>query len=140
MGRDHAPEGPGRSLRLDHVALWVSDLEAMRDFYVTVLGGAAGPLYENAARGFRSYFVAFGDGGCIELMAQGPRTPSAPAVPATGYAHVALSVGGNGAVDAMVGRLRARGVRIAGEPRTTGDGYYEAVVEDPEGNLIELTA
>ncbi len=112
----------------------------MRDFYVTILGGSAGQRYENAARGFRSYFIAFGGAGRIELMAEDGRRSAPTTTPASGYAHVALAVGGNAALDALVARLRDLGVRIVGEPRTTGDGYYEAVVEDPEGNRIELVA
>jgi lactoylglutathione lyase len=35
--------------------------------------------------------------------------------------------------------VRKNGFSIIGEPRTTGDGYYESVISDPEGNLIEIT-
>ena len=124
--------------RLDHVALWVSDLERMRDFYVSLLGATSGSLYENPQTGFRSYFVSFSDGVRIELMSQGSRSEVALSVPALGYAHIALAVGSRAAVDETIERLRSRGVRVLDEPRTTGDGYYEAVVEDPEGNKIEL--
>lgn len=124
--------------RLHHVGLWTRNLEQMRAFYVDVLGGASGSRYENSRTGFRSYFVSFSDGARVELMS-GPSTGSAPpAVPGCGYAHIALSVGGRTAVDETVARLRRCGVTVSSDPRTTGDGYYEAVVEDPEGNTIEL--
>lgn len=123
--------------RLHHVALWVDDLERMRAFYTGVLGGSAGPRYENPTTGFRSYFVAF-PAGRIELMWQAGRTPPSRDALVLGYAHVALSVGGQAAVDACIARLRAGGVRIASLPRVTGDGCYEAVIEDPEGNRIEV--
>ncbi|WP_396632837.1 VOC family protein [Maribacter sp. R86514] len=42
-------------------------------------------------------------------------------------------------VHVLTEKLRADGFTIAGEPRTTGDGYYESVVLDPEGNQIEIT-
>ena len=125
-------------LRLHHVALWVEDLERMQDFYVTTLGGSSGPLYENPRKGFWSYFISFSDGPRIELMRQDGRHGVGRVGDGPGYAHVALSVGGRAAVDERVALLRSRGVRVVSEPRVTGDGYYEAVLEDPEGNRIEL--
>lgn len=56
-----------------------------------------------------------------------------------GWAHLALSVGSEDAVIDMIETLRCAGVTIAGEPRTTGDGYFESVIVDPEGNQIEIT-
>jgi lactoylglutathione lyase len=124
-------------LRVHHVALWVADLERMRDFYAGVLGGRCGPLYENPQTGFRSYFVTFTD--CrVELMWQPGRDEHERQAVERGYAHVAMSAGGRSGVDACIAELRQRGVAVAGEPRLTGDGYYEAVIEDPEGNRIEI--
>jgi len=125
------------SLRVHHVGLWVADLEGMRQFYVEALGGKSGPRYANPQTGFRSYFVAFGD--CrLELMWQegpGRREPKGEGL---GYAHVAMSAGGRDEVDARIAALRAGGARVLGEPRVTGDGYYEAIIADPEGNPIEI--
>ena len=126
-------------VRIEHVALWVRQLEPMREFYVTVLGGRSGPRYENPRTGFTSYFIAFGEGCRIELMHR-PALATPPPGAATGYAHVAFSLGERQAVDAAVDRPRRRGVTVESPPRVTGDGYYEAVVMDPEGNRIELTA
>lgn len=117
----------------------MDDLERVRAFYVDALGGRCGPLYRNERTGFRSYFISFGEGARIELMSRADVAPADRSVPAAGYAHVALSVGSRDAVDAMVGSLEASGASIASRPRTTGDGYYEAVVLDPEGNRIEIT-
>jgi lactoylglutathione lyase len=58
----------------------------------------------------------------------------------SGWAHIAFSVGSEQAVDSLTERLRSDGYTIAGETRTTGDGYYESVILDPEGNQIEITA
>ena len=128
---------PMTQLRVDHVALWVADLERMRGFYEDVLGGTSGPLYENPRTGFRSYFVRFGE--CrLELMLRPGRDECEPEATRLGYAHVALSAGSRAAVDTRVAELRERGVRVVGTPRITGDGCYEAVIEDPEGNRIEL--
>ena len=124
-------------LRIHHVALWVADLERMREFYVGVLGGTSGALYENRRTGFRLYFVTFKDSR-LELMWQPGRDGHASEVAGLGYAHVAMSAGSRDGVDERVTELRARGVRVVGEPRVTGDGYYEAVIEDPEGNRIEI--
>ena len=127
-------------LRVAHVALWVEDLEAMRAFYEERLGGRAGGLYHNPRTGFRSYFVAFGEGARVELMAREGLLGRPVPGEHPGYAHVALSAGSAPEVDALVAALEQAGVRIQGRPRTTGDGYYEAVVLDPEGNRIEITA
>ncbi len=127
-------------MQIDHVALWTRDLERLREFYVTAMGGQSGPLYEKASTGFRSCFVSFDGGARLELMsrpgdeAEDPQ----PAERLLGWAHVALRLGSRDAVDGMVAQLEARGVPILGRPRVTGDGYYEAVVADPDGNRIEL--
>lgn len=127
------------TVRIEHVALWVRDLERMRRFYLTSLDGQSGPLYENPGTGFRSYFVSFGGGARLELMSRrGEADPSVPAPRDGGYGHVAFRFGSREAVDAAVSRLESQGVVIVGRPRVTGDGYYEAVITDPEGNRVEL--
>jgi lactoylglutathione lyase len=125
-------------MRLHHVALWARDLERLRAFYVDVLGGTSGPLYENPRTGFRSCFISLTEGPRIELMWRPPGLQAPPGPAGPGYAHIALTVGSRAAVDETVSRFRSRGVTVASGPRTTGDGYYEAVIEDPEGNTIEL--
>jgi len=126
-------------LRVEHVGLWVRDLELMREFYVAQLGGESGPLYENARTGFRSYFVSFSDGARLELMSRPLDQATAPAgAEAFGYAHVAFRLDSREALDAAVDCLAAAGAAVLARPRVTGDGYYEAVLADPEGNRIEL--
>jgi len=125
---------------IEHVALWVRDLEGMRDFYVASLHGESGPLYQNPRTGFRSYFISFGAGARLELMSRPAEPETAPASREGGWAHVAFRLGSQEAVDAAVARLESRGVAILGRPRVTGDGYYEAVIADPEGNRVELMA
>jgi lactoylglutathione lyase len=53
--------------------------------------------------------------------------------------HLAFSTGSKEKVDALTERLRNDGFEIIGAPRTTGDGYYESVILDPENNIIEIT-
>ena len=126
-------------MRIEHVALWAQDLEALCAFYVTHLGATAGERYVNAAKGFSSRFLSWGDTGArLEVMhREGLRTGPAEAA---GWAHLALSLGSEAAVDAAAARLRVAGVPVVDGPRRTGDGYYECVVLDPEGNRLELTA
>jgi lactoylglutathione lyase len=124
-------------MTIEHVAVWANDLEPMRAFYTEVLGGASGDLYENPATGFKSYFVSLGEGARLELMYRPGLRPSP--TDAAGYAHIALALGSREAVDVAVAALRRRGVPIDSEPRVTGDGYYEAVILDPERNRVELT-
>lgn len=125
-------------MRIEHVAVWVLDLEPMHVFYTEALGGVSGGLYENPATGFKSYFVSLGEGARLELMYRPGLHPSSTDA-AAGYAHIALALGSREAVDVAVAALRQRGVRVESEPRVTGDGYYEAVILDPERNRVELT-
>jgi lactoylglutathione lyase len=126
-------------MHIDHVAVWARDLETMRAFYTAVLGGTSGQRYENRTTGFRSYFVTLDEGARLELMHR-PGLDSSSNDIVRGWAHIAIALGSRDAVDATVAELGRRGVTIAASPRVTGDGYYEAVVLDPEGNRIELTA
>jgi lactoylglutathione lyase len=126
-------------MAIEHIGIWVRDLEGMRQFYVEKLGAESGALYENARTGFRSYFLSCAEGARIEIMSR-PAVQAAGELPSFGYAHIALRLGSRQAVDEWVFRLASQGVAIPGRPRVTGDGYYEAVIQDPEGNRIELMA
>ncbi len=137
-------------MRLEHAAIWTRDadtLDRLRAFYTTHFGATAGPRYTSARRvGFLSYFLTFptpaGDppGPRLELMTAPALAVPEPGDDALGYAHLALAVGDRAAVDALVDHLRAAGVPILAPPRETGDGYYEAVVRDPDGNRVEVMA
>jgi lactoylglutathione lyase len=128
-------------MRLEHVAVWTRDPERLRAFYERYFDARSGARYRSATRaGFASYFLAFPGGGArVELMTLPALADAAPA-PACGYAHLAVALGSRAAVDALAERLRGDGVRVVSGPRQTGDGYYEAVVVDPDGNEIEITA
>jgi lactoylglutathione lyase len=134
---------PTQAIRIEHLGVWTHDLERMRRFYVDLLGCTSGPLYENAETGFRSCFVSFAEGARIELMtAPGVIAPSSAQSVGhgVGYAHLALELPDQAAVREVAAALAAAGTAVTSAPRTTGDGYYEAVVLDPDGNSIELLA
>lgn len=127
-------------MRIEHVALWVDNLETMRSFYTNYFNAVSGEKYSNNKEGFSSYFLKFpGSETRIELMNRVDivNEPSKRGF-MKGIAHVAFSVGSRAMVDSLTERLRADKYRIESEPRTTGDGYYESVVLDPEGNYVEI--
>ncbi len=127
-------------MRIEHLALWCRDLDALREFYCDWFEARPGAPYVNAAKGFRSCFLSFADGARLELMqADALAAGESADGPRPGYAHLALSVGSIAAVDELTARLRAAGVPVVDGPRHTGDGYYESGILDPEGNRIEIT-
>ena len=119
------------------MAIWVSDLERMRSFYEQYFKARSHEKYVNPGKGFSSYFLSFSTGARLELMHRDD-IDSKP-LEHLGFAHLALALGSKTKVDALTDTLKADGYEIVGAPRTTGDGYYESVIKDPEGNLIELT-
>ncbi len=125
-------------MKIEHMALWVRDLETMKSFYCTYFGAAASEKYSNEFKQFTSYFLKFNDGARLEIMHK-PQIESKSVSAAYGWAHLAISTGSRDAVDRLTETLHKDGYTIAGEPRTTGDGYYESVILDPEGNQIEIT-
>jgi lactoylglutathione lyase len=129
------------TMRIEHVAIWTHDLERLRRFYETYFAGQSNAKYVNPRKQFESYFITFADGARLELMQRPDVPPSKNDVEQqfTGYIHLAFSIGSREAVDALTERLRADGYRILDGPRTTGDGYYESVTLDPDGNRIEIT-
>lgn len=126
-------------MKIDHLAIWVGDLELVRQFYVKYFNANSGEVYINAKRGFTSCFLSFGeDKTRVELMHLSQIEEPLSRGNLKGLAHFAISVGGKKAVDALTERIRKDGFTVSGEPRTTGDGYYESVVLDPEGNVVEI--
>lgn len=126
-------------MKIEHIALYVNDLEAAKSFFATYLGGKTNEGYHNKTTDFRSYFISFDDGARLELMHKPEMTDNAKALNRTGYAHVAFSVGSKEKVDELTARLKADGYEVVSGPRTTGDGYYESCVVAIEGNQIEIT-
>jgi len=113
----------------------------MEAFYEKFFGAKAGDRYHNHSNNFISYFLSFEDGARLELM-QKPEIPknlNSSIEQYIGFNHLAISVGSTGRVNTLTKRFRADGIQVIGEPRTTGDGYYESVILDPENNRIEIT-
>ena len=126
-------------MKIEHVAMYVNDLEAVRDFFVKYFDAVSNEGYHNVRTGFRSYFLNFYDGARLEIMNRPDMSDDDKALARTGYIHLAFSVGSQENVDALTKRLKADGYVVVSGPRTTGDGYYESCILGPEGNQIEIT-
>jgi lactoylglutathione lyase len=124
-------------MKIDHTAIWVTDLERERAFFIRYFNCIANEKYTNRAKGFSSYFISFPEGGRIEIMKRedikGGEKKDSP-----GYAHIAINTGSREKVDTFTELLRKEGLTILSGPRVTGDGYYESVILDPENNRIEI--
>jgi lactoylglutathione lyase len=127
---------------IHHLAIWTHDLERLKTFYQTYFDGKAGPMYTNPARQYQSYFLSFNSGASLELMTMPgiPETRNDPHAQFTGFIHLSFAVGSVEAVDSLTIRLAQNGCPVVGQPRWTGDGYYESVILDPDNNRVEIVA
>ncbi len=126
-------------VKLDHLALYVEDLEATRNFFVKFFNAVSSSLYHNHNTDFKSYFLSFDGGTRLEIMTRPELANQIGTDMRTGYIHLAFSVGSNDKVDRLTRLLAESGYETVSGPRTTGDGYYESCITGPEGNLIEIT-
>lgn len=126
-------------MKIAHIALYVRDLECSRRFYETYFGGVSNTKYHNPKTGLQTYFLSFDGSVRLELMHRPECSDGCREEYAFGFTHLAFSTGSRTSVDALTARLAADGYTVTGHPRTTGDGYYESVVLDPDGNRIEIT-
>ena len=126
-------------MKIEHVAMYVNDLEAAKDFFVTYLRGSANELYHNKNTNFRSYFISFEDGARLEIMNKPQMEDVNKGFSSKGYIHLAFSVGSKEKVDELTEILKNDGYEVLSGPRTTGDGYYESCILGIEGNQIEIT-
>ena len=124
-------------MKIHHIAIWTFRLEEMKAFYTRYFDGVSNEKYVNSKKGFESYFIRFDGGVDLELMSR----TDVQNIPfddnRLGLTHFAFSLDSREAVLKLTEVLRAEGYTIAGEPRTSGDGYFESVVLDPDGNRIE---
>ena len=129
-------------MKIEHIAIWTPSLEKLKSFYVNYFKGEAGELYHNPSKQFNSYFLRFEGGTRLELM-QMPGIPdnsNDPIKQYQGLIHLAFAVGSRQNVDELTNKLKSDGYKVIGEPRLTGDGYYESVILDPDGNRVEIVA
>lgn len=127
-------------MQIAHIGIWTNQLEELKRFYTTFFGGVANDKYINPMKRFESYFIRFDGGTAIEIMSRTDVKESRNHADREyiGLAHLAFSVGSKTKVDQLTEQLQQAGYRVASEPRTTGDGFYESVILDPDGNRIEI--
>lgn len=126
-------------MRIEHVALYVNDLENTKKFFMKYFSAKSNDGYHNQKTGFCSYFLTFEDGARIEIMNIPEMADLPKKIVRTGYSHIAFSVGSIEKVDTLTEELKADGYEVISGPRTTGDGYYESCIVAIEGNQIEIT-
>ena len=128
---------------LEHVAIWTTQLEALKNYYIKYFDASPNDRYTNPQKNFHSYFLSFKSGARLELMTM-------PGIPInqndtvtnqhTGLIHLAFGVETMDEVNAKANEMKADGFPILSGPRKTGDGYYEFETLDPDNNRIEVTA
>ncbi len=126
-------------MKIEHVAMYVNDLEKARDFFVKYFDGKSNDGYHNPNTDFRSYFISFDDGSRLELMNKPGMTDQEKTLNRTGYSHIAFSVKSDEELESLTERMKTDGYEVLSGPRTTGDGYYESCILGLEGNQIEIT-
>ena len=126
-------------MRIEHIAMYVENLEKARDFFIKYLDGKSNDGYHNTNTGFRSYFISFDDGARLEIMNKPEIVDMDKPLNRTGYIHIAFSVGSKEKVDELTRVMKEDGYEVISGPRTTGDGYYESCIVGIEGNQIEIT-
>ena len=126
-------------MKVEHIALYVRDLEGAREFFTSYIGAEAGEAYHNPRTGLKTYFLSFGDGARVEIMSRPEMEDREKGLMRTGYIHLAFSAGSREAVDRLTEELAGAGCEVLSGPRVTGDGYYESCVLGFEDNQIEIT-
>lgn len=126
-------------MRIEHIAMYVEDLNAAKDFFVKYLGAVSNEGYHNKNTNFKSFFLSFEDGARLEIMNKPQMELVDKKADRTGYIHIAFSVGSEEKVNELTEKLSTDGYDVISGPRTTGDGYYESCVIGIEGNQIEIT-
>lgn len=126
-------------MKIEHVAIYVHELEKAKEFFEKYFAAKAGKIYHNLKTGFSSYFLTFENGARLEIMNRPELAESQKELVQAGYIHVAFSAGSKENVDLLTARLKQDGYTVISGPRVTGDGYYESAILGFEGNQIEIT-
>ncbi|WP_373767295.1 VOC family protein [Glaesserella sp.] len=127
-------------MKLEHIAIYVQDLEKSKEFFVKYFNAVPNEKYHNPRTNLMTYFLTFEGGARLEIMTRPELQDMEKHVFRTGLIHFAMQLGSKEKVDALTERLRNDGYQVFSGPRTTGDGHYESCILDSEGNLIELVA
>ncbi|MRS06002.1 glyoxalase/bleomycin resistance/extradiol dioxygenase family protein [bacterium] len=127
-------------MKIDHIAIWTKQLDKLKSFYVDNFSATVYQQFINPKTQYESYRLSFPNGVQLELM-QAPdvvKNFHTLTSRVTGYSHLAFSVGSQAEVEKVTDHLRSKGCLVIDLPRVTGDGYYESIVLDPDGNRIEI--
>lgn len=125
-------------MKINHIALYTNELERIKVFYIKYFNATSNQGYHNPNTGLRTYFLSFEDQTRLEIMTRPNLEQHTSSPMQTGYIHLAFSAGSKENVDSLTATLENDGYTVYSKPRTTGDGYYESCVIDPDGNLIEI--
>lgn len=126
-------------MKIDHIAMYVENLEEVREFFIKYFKATSNEMYHNPKTGLKTYFLSFEEGSRLEIMTRPDMTESSKNIMEAGYIHLAFSVGSKEKVDSLTSELKEAGYEVLSGPRTTGDGYYESCILGPENNQIEIT-
>ncbi|MFZ9980876.1 MAG: VOC family protein [Cyclobacteriaceae bacterium] len=127
-------------MKIEHVAVWTSRPEILRDFYCRFFRGVSNDRYHNPSKDFSSYFISFGHGARLEIMSRPdiPDNLNNPDNQYKGLIHFAFEVETMEEVDRLAYKFTEAGFPLLSGPRKTGDGYYEFEIFDPDRNRVEV--
>jgi catechol 2,3-dioxygenase-like lactoylglutathione lyase family enzyme len=120
---------------LRHLALHARDLDAMKRFYIDVLGFTVEwePDPDNI------YLSSGIDNLALHRARPAPGAGPSAAVPAPpALDHLGLIVRTPDDVDKWAAFLESKGVTVAAKPRTHRDGARSLYFRDPDGNSIQI--
>ena len=126
-------------MKIEHIAMYVNDLEAAKEFFIKYYDAVSNEMYHNQRTGFKSYFLSFEEGARLEIMTKEAMEDTKKTLTRTGFIHLAFSVGSKEKVDSLTSKMKEDGYEVISGPRTTGDGYYESCIVAVEDNQIEIT-
>ena len=125
--------------KIDHIAMYVDDLEGAKNFFLKYFDATCSPKYHNPSTDFKSYYISFNGDTRLEIMTKPLMEDRPKHLSRTGFIHLCISVGDKETVDSLSARLQEDGYKIISGPRRTGDGYYESCIIAFEDNQIEIT-
>lgn len=126
-------------MKIEHIAMYVNDLEAAKEFFIKYFDAVSNEMYHNQRTGFKSYFLSFEEGARLEIMTKEVMEDTKKTLTRTGFIHLAFSVGSKEKVDSLTSKMKEDGYEVISGPRITGDGYYESCIVAVEDNQIEIT-